>query len=1002
MSAAPLRSNETQSLEALRGLDVLDSGPEAEFQALVAVASAVCGVPVSLISLIDAERQWFKANVGLPGVTETPRESAFCAHAVLGDDLFEVPDATVDERFADNPLVTGQPDIRFYAGMPVLVDQGFRVGTICVIDRQPRCLDAMQREVLKQLAVAAGHALESRAVARRTRDIARELANREQVLRETARTLGEAQRLGHIGSWEWDVVHDVTVWSEELYRIAGFDPTQPLPSLDERFALFAPDGQRRLRRAIDECRRTGGSYVIEAEFSRGDSAQRCWMETRGTAVLNEAGQVVAVRGTAQDITSRKKDEQALRRSQQFLERTGVLAGVGGWEVNLVSGEVFWSSAVCQIHGVEPGHQPTLEEAIAYYEPRSRIVVEAAVQEAIRSGKGFDLELELVRSDGALRAVRTIGSVDRVDGTAVSLFGAFQDVTERQRLARELAEQHELLRVTLQSIGDAVITTDATGLVTWLNPVAESLTGWLNSEASGRPVRQVFNIIHEETREPAPDPVAACLVEEQVVGLAHRSVLISLEGSERGIEDSAAPIWSAGGELVGVVLVFRDVSEQRRLSREMTYRATHDALTGLVNRTEFETRLQRTLDSAHEEHSEHVLLYIDLDQFKLVNDACGHAVGDKLLQQVSRLLEDAIRSRDTLARLGGDEFAIILGHCTAAQAQRVAQSICDRMDVFRFLHDDRRFRIGTSIGLVPLDSRWSNTEEIKQAADASCYAAKEAGRNRYHAWFDTDAAMRARHGEMEWTSRIERALDNNEFVLYAQKIQCLQEDCAGLRAEVLLRLKDVDGRLVPPGAFLPAAERFHLATRIDKWVLQRAVSWLKALPASSVLAGLSVNLSGQSVGDRAFHNWAFALLDEAGPTIRSQLCLEITETAAVTKMSDAALFVEHLRASGVRVALDDFGAGASSFGYLKNLPVDYLKIDGQFVRDLITDPLNEAAVRCFVDVAKVMGLQTVAEFVDHPAVMARLSELGVDYAQGFLVHRPASIDDLLVAMVEQQH
>ncbi len=1125
MIPAALRSNEEESLASLRDLLVLDSAPEAEFQALVEVASTVCGVPISLISLIDSDRQWFKANVGLPGVSETPRESAFCAHAVLGSEIFEIPDATADPRFADNPLVAGRPDIRFYAGAPLVTQDGVRLGTLCVIDRERRHLDETQRAVLQKLAIAASRALEGRAATIKLKALSQKLVDRQRKLRlildavpsmmaywdsslccrfanrayetwfgvqpeallgkhisellgpdlfalnrpmleaalrgertdfertvpgrdgvqrhslafyvpdvvdgnvvgilvqvtdvtrlketeqalrreaaehvrvngllkEAAQALQDAQRLGRIGSWEWNLVTDATTWSEELFRIAGRDPEAPPPPFAERLQRYLPESRERLAQAALLCQRDGLPYSLELEFLRSDDGERRWIDARGNAVRNPAGNIIAVRGTAQDITERRRTETALRKSQEFLERTGELAGVGGWEVDLSSGEITWSPAVCRIHGVQPGFHPTLDQAITFYEPASRPVIQAAVARAVETGESFDLELQIIRTDGVVRSVRSVGSAEMIDGVAARLSGAFQDVTDRRRLARELAEQHELLRVTLNSIGDAVITTDAAGMITWLNPVAERMTGWLNSEARGRPLRQVFHIVREESRETAPDPVAACLSQGAAVGLAHRSVLVSRDGVERGIEDSAAPIRSVAGDLLGVVLVFHDVSEQRWLSSEMTHRATHDALTGLINRAEFETRLQRTLDNAIESSSEHALLYIDLDQFKLVNDACGHAVGDKLLQQVSRLLEESVRGRDTLARLGGDEFAVILGHCSALQAQRAAQTICDRMDEFRFLHDDRRFRIGASIGLVPIDSRWVNTEAIKQAADASCYAAKEAGRNRFHAWFDTDDAIRTRHGEMQWTSRIERALDNDEFVLFAQRIQALQRPAKGLHAEVLLRLRDIDGSLIPPGAFLPAAERFHLATRIDRWVVARAVAWLHELPSVAEIDCLSVNLSGQSVGDRAFHAWAYAVLEGAGEAIRQRLCFEITETAAITNMADAASFVERVRASGVRIALDDFGAGASSFGYLKNLPVDYLKIDGQFVRDLVNDRLDEAAVRCFIDVAKTLGVQTVAEFVDQPALLARLSDMGADFAQGYLIHQPSPIEDLL--------
>ena len=816
------------------------------------------------------------------------------------------------------------------------------------------------------------------------------------LLQESNGMLREAQRLGQIGSWRWSAEDGQTHWSEQMYTMFGRDKALPAPSLDDRSTLYLPEGLARLKACVGDAMLTGAPYVLELRFNR-PNGQLGWLETRGEVMRDAQSRITGLRGTTQDISARKQIESDLRKTQDFLARAGDLAGVGGWEVNLSDMSVYWSDAVCQIHGMPTGHQPAIDEAIAFYDDASRPIVQAAVADTIAGGPAFDLELRIRRPDGEHRWIRTVGSVSFAGGQAVRLMGAFQDVTDRVTQRQALAEQHEMLRVTLQSIGDAVITTDGKGKVAWMNPVAERMTGWLASEALGLPLQQVFHIVNEETRALMDNPVATCLALGETVGLADHTLLISRDGREYGIEDSAAPIRSNAGDVLGVVLVFHDVSEQRRLSGEMTYRATHDALTGLVNRAEFESRLQRLLQKSHDEHSEHSLLYIDLDRFKLVNDACGHAVGDQLLQQVSKLLTEAIRARDTVARLGGDEFAIILEHCAPAQAQGVAQKICDRMEVFRFMHEERRFRIGTSIGLVPVDRRWRDTAAIQQAADTSCYAAKEAGRNRVHVWFDTDEAMQARHLEMQWTSRIERALDDGGFVLFAQRIEPLKSGGTGLHAEVLLRLKNEDGSLVPPGAFLPAAERFNLISRIDRWVLAQAVQWLQRLPEPARVACLSVNLSGQSVGDRAFHAWATELLAGAGSTVCGQLCLEITETAAVTNLADAAVFIRQVRAAGVKVALDDFGAGASSFGYLKSLPVDYLKIDGQFVRDLVTNALDDAAVRCFVDVARVVGVQTVAEFVEQPAVLRRLSEIGVDFAQGFLLHRPEPLTNLLAQL-----
>ncbi|RTL14962.1 MAG: EAL domain-containing protein [Burkholderiales bacterium] len=848
-------SDEAERLKALQSLAVLDTAAEEQFDALVQAASIVCGVPISLLSLVDADRQWFKAKVGL-AVNEAPREHALCARTILDDAIFEVPDASADPRFADNPLVCAGPGIRFYAGAPVVLRSGHRVGTLCVIDRKPGQLTPLQRQVLAHLATAAARGLEAH---RLEHELVQEQARLSNILEATG-----------AGTWEWDLRTNQVRYNARWAEIIG--------------------------------------YTLDEVQGRGHQAWR-------------------------DL-------------------------------------------------VHPEDLPRADAAMAaHIEGRS---------------DRYACEFRMCHRDGHWVWVMSHGRVKSRDaqGRPLWAFGTHLDVTESRQLAAELAEQHGLLSVTLRSIGDAVITTDTSARVVWLNPAAERLTGWLSDEARGLPVSQVFVIVHEGTREPVDSPVDQCLRRREVVGLTSRTLLLSRQGQEFGIEDSSAPIVNEAGELLGAVLVFHDVTEQRRLSGEVAYRASHDALTGLVNRVEFESRLRRLLAHAREFEDQHALLYIDLDQFKLVNDACGHSVGDELLKQVGRLLKEAVRASDTVARLGGDEFAVLLEACPAERAKRVAQQICDHMEEFRFQHDGRRFRIGTSIGLVNFSAQWPGVEAILQAADTSCYAAKEAGRNRVHEWYDTDLELRARHGQMQWTNRIEQALDEDGFVLYAQRIEALNGPAEGLHAEVLLRMRDPQGGLIPPGAFLPAAERFNLVSRIDKWVLRRTLAWIGAAGRATRLSLLSVNLSGQSVGDRAFQRWLIELLRGAGVEICARLCLEITETAAVTHMADASDFVDEVRRLGVRVALDDFGAGASSFGYLKNLRVDLLKIDGQFVRDVLDDPLDEVAVRSFVDVARVVGVQTVGEFVCTPALHARLRELGVDFAQGYHVHRPEPLDALV--------
>jgi diguanylate cyclase (GGDEF)-like protein/PAS domain S-box-containing protein len=829
-----------------------------------------------------------------------------------------------------------------------------------------------------------------------------ERRRQEEALRKSEGFLDRTGRMAGVGGWEVDLVTASVVWSRETRRIHGVDDDY-VPTLQSSIEFYAPESRATIEHAVRTAIADGTPWDLELPFIRSDG-RRIWVRALGSAEFS-AGVPVRLVGALQDISERVAHRLEIKEINDRVALATESGGIGIWELNVDTGELIWDARMYQLFGDTSGGR---DSPLSLWERRVHPDDLPGLQEAIRqtttSGdRLLDRDYRVVLDDGEIRHLRgTARAMRDAAGRATRLIGANWDITELRKLAADLAEDRSLLSVTLESIGDAVITTDARGLITWLNPVAERLTGWTSLEAMGRALTQVFQIVDEQTREPSPDPVACCLEQGRRVVDASNTLLLSRNGEEFGIQESIAPIRREDGTVLGTVLVFHDVSEQRRLTGEMSWRATHDALTGLVNRTEFEARMGRLLKASQDAGGEHALLYIDLDQFKLVNDACGHAVGDQLLQQMARMLTDSVRTRDTVARLGGDEFAILMERCTVAQAQRVAQKLCDRMDDFRFVHEDRRFRIGMSIGLVPVDSRWEATAAIQQAADTACYAAKEAGRNRVHTWFDTDVAMRERQFEMQWTTRIEHALDEDGFVLYAQRLTPLRDPAPtdrGVHAEVLLRMRQGDGALAAPGAFLPAAERFHLASRIDRWVLRHVVDWMGALPDPARIELLSVNLSGQSVGDKAFHRWALDLLARAGPTLCRALCLEITETAAVTNIADAAVFIDQVREFGVKVALDDFGAGAASFGYLKTLRVDTLKIDGQFVRDLVDDPLDEVAVRCFADVAKVMGLTTVAEFVDKPAVLERLLAMGVDFAQGYLLHEPAPIDELIEPVAE---
>jgi diguanylate cyclase (GGDEF)-like protein/PAS domain S-box-containing protein len=562
------------------------------------------------------------------------------------------------------------------------------------------------------------------------------------------------------------------------------------------------------------------------------------------------------------------------------------------------------------------------------------------------------------------------------------------VVARARLVEKaLAREKEHAEITLHSVGDAVIAADELGNVSYLNPAAEQMTGWRSEEAQGQPLRFVYHIINETTRKSLEHPAMLGVLDCPIAGLDTHTLLISRTGRELAIEDTAAPIRNSDGDTVGAIVVFRDVTQQRRMQKELTWQASHDALTGLVNRREFEVLLERMLSSVREHDKQHVLLYLDLDQFKVINDTCGHVAGDELLRQITGLMLPLIRDRDTLARLGGDEFGILLEGCLVPQGQQIAHKLLQSLEDFRFVWQGKIFRIGVSIGLVGINAGNGSGPGVMSAADAACYMAKEKGRNRIWVHQDDDRESTQRQGEMEWVSRIMHAFDENRFVLYFQSVIPLSVTNELPYREVLVRMLDEEGDLIPPMAFIPAAERYGVMSSVDRWVVKTAFAWLSGHPSEERLA---INISSQSLGDEDFLDFVMEQFKASHLSPR-RICFEITETAAIANWNRATHFISALRTLGCRFALDDFGSGMSSFAYLKNLPIDFIKIDGAFVRDMIDDEVDFAMVEAVNRIGHVMGIRTTAEYVENDEILEKLRELGVDYAQGFGLHTPQPLE-----------
>ncbi|MCH7536398.1 MAG: EAL domain-containing protein [Proteobacteria bacterium] len=577
-----------------------------------------------------------------------------------------------------------------------------------------------------------------------------------------------------------------------------------------------------------------------------------------------------------------------------------------------------------------------------------------------------------------------------NGRLQRLLGVEVDITERMLYEDALFREKESAQITLQSIGDGVITTDGDSIVEYVNPVAEELTGWKVDDASGRPIDEIFRGFHEETCEPLENPLAIAIRRDRAIKSVRPTLLIRRDGNELYIESTASPIRDGKGIVTGGVLVFHDVSESRELNRRLSYHASHDILTGLVNRSEFENRLERALKSARARETSYALLYLDLDQFKIVNDSCGHSAGDALLGQLGALLKSKIRWRDTLARLGGDEFGVLLESCSLEEAMNSAEVLRLAIGEYKFLWEERSFRLGVSIGVVPITAENKDVAALLSAADGACAAAKEAGRNRTHCFRENDIDLMRRRRETQWAARINNALEEDRFELFRQTIMPLQEKEEGAHYEILLRMRDESGGIISPGLFMEAAERYGITPNIDRWVIRSAFRWLVSeADERERLTMCSINLSGQSLGDEKFLPFVVDQFQMSGLDA-TKICFEITETAAIASYAQANRFINALKDLGCMFALDDFGTGLSSFGYLKHFPVDFLKIDGSFVKEILHDPIDREMVRSINEIGHLTGKKTIAEFAENEEIITMLRGMGIDYAQGYGVSEPKRV------------
>ncbi len=639
------------------------------------------------------------------------------------------------------------------------------------------------------------------------------------------------------------------------------------------------------------------------------------------------------------------------------------------------------------------------------DPKHIQVLQTAFKTALSTGS-VRFEISFKRKSGAIFPAEVTTSLIQVGDRKITQT-MIHDLTESRQAQQDLLK----LSRAVEASSSAVVITDLEGGIEYVNPKFTEITGYSSEEvigkttsllSSGETPRAVYDELWEALRSKG----------EWKGELYDKKK----DGSYFWCRNVISAVRNPDGEISYYVTIQDDVSYEHQLSEQLTYQASHDALTGLINRREFERRTELILLTLKQDQADHALCYLDLDQFKVINDTLGHAAGDELLRQLGSVLQKTTRQSDTLARLGGDEFAVLMERCSLENAQRVATSLLEAVRNHQFVWEGQTFTISASIGLVAINEATPTLLELLKKADAACYMAKDLGRNRIHAFHIEDTELAQRQGEMQWVSRIHRAMEKDQFTLYAQVIEPLKantdygaleeqfclyaqsidalETNASQHYELLLRLRGDKGEIISPGAFLPAAERYDLITQLDKWVVGETIRLMLRHPEFVKHTHfLAVNLSGASLAEESFLDFVIKALSDSRID-QEKICFEITETAAIGNLNAAQRFIKSVKALGCKFSLDDFGSGLSSFGYLKNLPVDYLKIDGMFVKAIVDDPIDFAMVKAINEIGHVMGMQTIAEFVENDEIKEKLREIGVDYVQGYGIAKPLPFEELV--------
>jgi diguanylate cyclase (GGDEF)-like protein/PAS domain S-box-containing protein len=703
-----------------------------------------------------------------------------------------------------------------------------------------------------------------------------------------------------------------------------------------------------------------------------------------TPIRDNYGELCGAVVVYRDITDRKQAEENLQENELRMSEAQKIAHVGNWECDANDNFGWWSEEMFRIFGVDQNKfKPTYSSFLRSILPEDRKDLKIKIDNTKGTDRYFDHICRVRQPNGKIRYVEIVGQLkSKMNDHALFLKGVCQDITDRKKAEESLRTSEQKYRVLYEDNPSMYFSIGRDRKICSVNRTGSEQLGYTAEELVGR---NILDLIYIDDRTSAQNYLDMCFanpetMHKQEIRMSKKDEeIIWIRETSRVIKDTKNNDY--------LLTVAHDITETHRMSEQLSHQASHDYLTDLVNRKGFEHHLHWAFNTPQVDEAEHVLCYLDFDNFKVINDTCGHSAGDILLLQLGQVLRENIRKRDILARLGGNEFAIFMEHCSIKHACQLARKLLDKVKDFRFVWENNVFIVGVSIGLASTSTTRDKTDLLKKA-DTACYAAKEKGGNRIHIYSEDDIAILSREKEVTWVTKINQALEAEGFMLYAQPIKPLgTAQTNEEHYELLIRMVDPENNITPPSAFLPAAENFKLASKLDRWVINTALDLL-TLDKEKLrnLELCSINLSGLSLSEQEFLDFViYRLMDSTVPP--QKICFEITETAVISDMPSASKFINTLKELGCKFALDDFGSGLSSFGYLKQLPVDFLKIDGMFIKNIAQDSTDFAMVKMINEIGQVMGMKTIAEFVENDSITQKLEEIGVNYAQGYGIGHP---------------